>query len=133
MPIPLAPKYDTSGRKVLSVRQNNPNFMQGVSELLILRLLRTREMYGYELVQAIREQTNEAIHLSEGVVYPTLHALEIEGALKSRRKAVNGRSRVYYAITKHGSRKLARIADVWSSVTRAVQSVLQGAKYASGF
>src|ERR1700730_15267803 len=113
------------------MRQNNPNFMQGVSELLILRLLRTREMYGYELVQAIRQQTNEAIHLSEGVVYPTLHALEIEGALKSRRKTVNGRSRVFYSITQRGSRKLTRIADASSGGTRAVQSILQGAKHAS--
>jgi PadR family transcriptional regulator PadR len=115
------------------MRQGNPDFMNGVPELLILKLLAAREMYGYELVQSIREQTNEAISLSEGVVYPTLHALEIEGALKSRRNTVNGRSRVYYSITKLGSRKLARIADAWSSVTRAVQSVLQGAKHASAF
>jgi PadR family transcriptional regulator, regulatory protein PadR len=115
------------------MRQGNPDFMNGVPELLILKLLAAREMYGYELVQSIREQTNEAISLSEGVVYPTLHALEIEGALKSRRNTVNGRSRVYYSITKLGSRKLARIADVWSGVTKAVQSVLQGARHASAF
>jgi PadR family transcriptional regulator, regulatory protein PadR len=115
------------------MRQGNPDFMNGVPELLILKQLAAREMYGYELVQSIREQTNEAISLSEGVVYPTLHALEIEGALKARRNTVNGRSRVYYSITKLGSRKLARIADAWSGVTRAVQSVLQGAKHASAF
>lgn len=105
--------------------------MNGVPELLILQLLATREMYGYELVQSIREQTAEAIQLSEGVVYPTLHALEIEGALKSKRKAVNGRSRIYYSITKDGARKLVRIAGAWSGVTKAVQSVLGGTKYAS--
>ena len=32
----------------------NPNFMAGVPELVVLRLLRDREMYGYEIVQAIR-------------------------------------------------------------------------------
>ncbi len=32
----------------------NPSFMNGVPELLVLRLLRGREMYGYEIVQAIR-------------------------------------------------------------------------------
>jgi len=112
------------------MRQRNPDFMNGVPELLILQLLSSREMYGYELVQSIRERTNEAITLSEGAVYPTLHALEIEGALKSKRKAVNGRSRIYYSITKDGLRKLARIAGVWSGVTRAVQTVLEGGKYA---
>jgi PadR family transcriptional regulator PadR len=113
------------------MRKSNPDFMNGVPELLILKLLATHEMYGYELVQSIREQTTEAIQLSEGVVYPTLHALEIEGALKSKRKAVNGRSRIYYSITKEGSHRLARIAGAWSGVTKAVQSVLGGGKYAS--
>jgi PadR family transcriptional regulator PadR len=112
------------------MRNSNPDFMNGVPELLVLQLLSTREMYGYELVQSIRESTNAAIKLSEGVVYPTLHALEAEGALKSKRKAVNGRSRIYYAITKKGSTKLARVTGVWSDLTRAVQSVLQGIRYA---
>ena len=35
-------------------RETNPNFMNGVPELLILRLLAKQEMYGYEIVQAIR-------------------------------------------------------------------------------
>ena len=50
--------------------------MAGVPELMILRLLQEREMYGYEIVQAIRAQTREVVRLSEGVVYPVLHALE---------------------------------------------------------
>jgi PadR family transcriptional regulator PadR len=105
--------------------------MNGVPELLILQLLAKREMYGYELVQSIREQTKEAIRLSEGVVYPTLHALESQGALKSRRKPVNGRSRIYYTITKDGSRKLARISSLWAGVTRAIRAVVEGGRHAS--
>ena len=54
---------------------SNPAFMNGVPELLILRLLRNREMYGYEIVQAIREETDDVVALGEGVVYPLLHAL----------------------------------------------------------
>jgi PadR family transcriptional regulator PadR len=113
------------------MRQGNPDFMNGVPELLILKLLAAKEMYGYELVQAIREQTAEAIQLSEGVVYPTLHALEAQRELKSRRKAVNGRSRIYYTITKDGLRKLTRIAGVWSGVTQAVRAVLEGDRHAT--
>ena len=40
--------------------QTNPPFMTGVPELLLLRLLDQREMYGYELVKAIRLVTGEA-------------------------------------------------------------------------
>ena len=43
--------------------QTNPPFMSGVPELLLLRLLQQREMYGYELVRSIRQVTGEAISL----------------------------------------------------------------------
>ena len=66
--------------------QTNPPFMSGVPELLLLRLLEQREMYGYELVKAIKLVTGEAISLGEGVIYPVLHSLERGGALKARRK-----------------------------------------------
>ena len=33
--------------------QTNPPFLTGVPELLVLRMLSGREMYGYEIVKAI--------------------------------------------------------------------------------
>ena len=65
--------------------RTNPPFMSGVPELLLLQLLGQREMYGYELVRSIREQTGQAISLGEGVIYPVLHALEKSGALRAKR------------------------------------------------
>ena len=56
--------------------QTNPPFMSGVPELLVLRMLSAREMYGYEIVKAMRLVTGEAIGFGEGVIYPVLHALE---------------------------------------------------------
>ena len=101
----------------------NPNFMNGVPELLILRLLGGREMYGYELVQAIRAETRGAITLGEGVVYPVLHALERGGALKSRRKPVNGRVRVYYSVTTKGTKHLATLIDDWNRIAGALRAL----------
>jgi len=107
----------------------NPNFMNGVPELLILRLLQQQEMYGYELVQAISDSTDAVIAVGEGVVYPALHALESDGALKSRRKTVNGRSRIYYSVTAAGSRRLADLSKTWSSLSAAIQAVLIGGRH----
>ena|SRR5436190_761605 len=101
----------------------NPNFMNGIPELLILRLLKDREMYGYELVRAIRIETGNAIVLGEGVVYPVLHALEREGALKSRRRSVNGRTRVYYAVTPNGAKHLRGLLDQWSRIAGALANL----------
>lgn len=107
-------------------RDPNPNFMAGVPELLILRLLQEGEMYGYEVVQAIRAHTGDVVAVGEGVVYPVLHGLEHDGALKSRRKAVNGRERVYYTLTAKGARRLKDLTGTWTTLTNAIQSVLKG-------
>src|SRR5437588_9603568 len=111
-------------------RESNPNFMNGVPELLILRLLQRGEMYDYEIVQAIREQTDAVIAVGEGVVYPVLHGLESDGALKSRRKTVNGRSRIYYSVTPQGARRLADLSQNWTNLTTAIQNILVGSQNA---
>jgi PadR family transcriptional regulator PadR len=105
---------------------SNPNFMNGVPELLILRLLQQGEMYGYEIVQAIRSRSGAVIEVGEGVVYPVLHGLERDGALKSRRKPVNGRSRIYYSLTAKGAQRLATLASNWTNLAGAIQSMLAG-------
>jgi PadR family transcriptional regulator len=112
-------------------RDTNPNFMAGVPELMILRLLQDRDMYGYEIVQAIRAETGDVVSLGEGVVYTVLHALEREGALKSRRKTVEGRSRIYYAVTATGLRRYRDLADNWSTLAGAIQSVMNGGRHAA--
>jgi PadR family transcriptional regulator PadR len=114
----------------MAARETNPNFMNGVPELLILRLLQQEEMYGYEIVQAIRSRTDEVIAVGEGVVYPVLHGLERDGALKSRRKTVNSRSRIYYSVTRAGSRRLADLSHAWTNLAAAIQKMLTGEQYA---
>lgn len=108
----------------------NPAFMAGISELMILRLLQDREMYGYEIVQAIRAGTRQVISLSEGVVYPLLHALEKDGALKSRRVPAGPRTRVYYTLTSRGVRRLFDLTDDWGRMQGAVGAVLKGGAHA---
>ncbi len=107
--------------------QSNPPFMSGVPELLLLRLLGEREMYGYELVRAIRKATKDAISIGEGVIYPVLHSLERNGALKSKRKAVAGRTRVYYSLTKKGSERLEKLQTDWRRIQGGVAIVLGSA------
>jgi PadR family transcriptional regulator PadR len=105
--------------------RTNPLFMAGIPELLLLRLLSEKEMYGYEIIQAIRERTAEMISLGEGVVYPALHALEAAGALRARRKPVAGRTRVYYTATAKGRRRLGELASEWNRISSVVRLVLK--------
>lgn len=110
--------------------QTNPPFMSGVPELLVLRLLSQREMYGYELVKSVRLVTDEAIALGEGVIYPTLHSLERGGALRARRKPVNGRTRVYYALTPKGRRRLAQLEGDWQRIQAGINAALEAPDHA---
>ena len=105
--------------------QTNPPFMSGVPELLLLRLLAQREMYGYELVRSIKLVTGEAISLGEGVIYPVLHSLESNGALRSKRKTVDGRTRVYYSLTARGRKRLDRLQGEWHRIRTGITAALE--------
>ena len=99
-------------------------FTSGVSELLILRLLSEREMYGYELAKAVQAVTRREIRLGEGLLYPTLHGLELAGLLRSRRESVSGRPRIYYRATASGRKRSAKLMEQWRRASAAVSSAL---------
>jgi PadR family transcriptional regulator PadR len=111
--------------------QTNPPFMSGVPELLVLRLLARQEMYGYEIVRAVKLITSEAISLGEGVIYPVLHGLERNGSLKARRKAVNGRTRVYYSVTSKGHARFESLNREWDRISGGVRSALEQPEHAT--
>ena len=100
------------------------DFLNGVPELLALRLLGRRPMHGYDLVQDIKLATGGQLAFGEGSVYPVLHRLEAEGAIVGERQSVNGRVRVVYRLTATGEKRLAASAANWARVAAAIQSVL---------
>jgi PadR family transcriptional regulator PadR len=110
-------------------KRTNPDFLNGVPEMLILSLLSRRSMYGYELIQAIRQATNGTLEFGEGCVYPVLHRLEADGMLASKRETVAGRSRVIYRVTGKGSKRLASTASTWRQIVQAVNHALQGGEH----
>jgi PadR family transcriptional regulator PadR len=104
----------------------NPDFLNGVPELVILRLLAGEPMYGYQLVERIRLSSAEELTFGEGCVYPILHRLEDQGHLTSRRENVGGRSRVVYRISRQGKARLEHATAEWRRVVTAVGNLLQG-------
>ena len=104
--------------------KTNAAFMSGVPELLVLRLLARNEMYGYQLVRAIRVVSGEAFNLAEGVVYPVLHGLEGKGLLKAREKQADGRTRIYYSVTAKGRARLAELVSEWDRVSGGIATIL---------
>ncbi len=113
----------------MRTKRTNPDFLNGVPELLLLSLLSRRPMYGYELVQAIHASTNGTLEFGEGCIYPVLHRLEAEGMLGSKRETVAGRSRVIYRVTTKGAKKLATATSTWQQIVQAVNHTLQGGEH----
>jgi PadR family transcriptional regulator, regulatory protein PadR len=109
----------------MTARKDN-DFLNGVPELLLLRLLGRQPMHGYDLVQAIKLSTGGGLSFGEGSVYPVLHRLEADGAIRGTREAVNGRSRVVYRLTPAGVKRLSAAVANWERVTAAVTAVLKG-------
>lgn len=110
-----------------NTRKDN-DFLNGVPELLLLRLLARQPMYGYELVQTIRLASGEVLSFGEGCIYPVLHRLESEGILSSKRESVGGRSRVMYRITPAGRKRLDAATGHWSRIAVAVGRILEGGR-----
>lgn len=112
----------------MSKKRTNPDFLNGVPELVVLQLLSRRPMYGYEIVRAIRQETDAQLEFGEGCIYPLLHKLTERGDLASRRIDVGGRSRVVYRVTSEGRKRKAQSQAQWSEVVSAVSNILQGGR-----
>ena len=110
---------------VAGMKKTNPAFLNGVPELLALRLLSRCEMYGYEIVEEIRARTREALTFGEGCIYPYLHYLEAEKLVRSRRREVDGRSRNYYKLTSRGRKRLEDLASEWKRVASGVSLLME--------
>lgn len=108
------------------MRTTNPNFLNGVPELLVLKLLSRKEMYGYEMVKAIEAQTGKTLAFGEGCIYPCLHYLRREKLVSSHRKEVAGRSRTYYELTSRGAKRLDELMTEWDRVAAGISLVMQG-------
>ena len=109
-----------------TTHRRNTNYLNGVPELLLLRLLAREPMHGYELVQGIRLLTGGVLAFGEGCVYPVLHRLVAEGAIHGNREEVGGRSRVVYRLRPAGRRRLSAAASRWEQVAAAVSAAIHG-------
>lgn len=110
----------------MSNKRTNSEFLNGVPELLVLRLLAQRPMYGYQIVQAIKLASQNQFEFGEGCIYPILHRLLAQKDLASKRESVENRTRVIYHLTAQGEQRLENSARAWRQVVAAVQAVLQG-------
>ena len=105
------------------------SLLSGSTAMLILKLLEEKEMYGYEMIETLRERSENVFELKAGTLYPLLHSLEEKGALESYESEIGGKVRKYYRIKKDGKKQLKEKTKEWKEYSRAVANVLGGAVY----
>lgn len=97
---------------------------RGAAPLAVLTLLERREMYGYELVEALDRGSDGLLALGQSTVYPLLYNLEGKGHVEAVwRKAPNGRRRKYYRATPSGREWLASQRSQWEKLVEAMQAL----------
>ena len=82
--------------------------VSGSMAMLLLKLLSEKDMYGYEMIDMLRQRSQNVFELKAGTMYPLLHSLEEKNLLTSYEEEVLGKVRKYYSITKDGRKVLGR-------------------------
>ena len=100
------------------------SLISGSTAMLILKLLEEKDMYGYEMIETLRERSENVFELKAGTLYPLLHSLEEKRFLISYEKDSAGKVRKYYAITGSGKRELAEKKKAWKTYAKAVSQVI---------
>jgi DNA-binding PadR family transcriptional regulator len=80
--------------------------IKGTLKTIVLKLLAdNKRMYGYEITQRVKELTMDKIQITEGALYPTLHALEEDGLVTIETEYIGKRMRKYYSLSPTGKTK----------------------------
>ena len=108
--------------------RNDKSALPGGTAMLVLALLKEREMYGYQIIEELEKRSNQVFHLQEGTLYPLLHSLERDMLVTARdQETPSGRRRRYYRLTAAGLQALEEKKEEWQTFSRAVTAILAGA------
>jgi PadR family transcriptional regulator, regulatory protein PadR len=99
---------------------------RGSLELIVLHLLAPGEAYGYEIVSKLTAETNGALAVTDGTLYPVLYRLERGGYVAVRWETPErGVPRKYYRLTDTGREELERLREEWTTFARSMTKLLK--------
>lgn len=105
---------------------NMLNFRRGVLTLVILGLLQTEDMYGYQLVQETKRRSGGKLTTQEGSLYPVLYKLVDMGMISDRKELVGKRrTRVLYHLEPAGAEYLRELICEYEEVTQGVFHIIK--------
>lgn len=99
--------------------------MKGFIDPIVLSVVVRGDTYGYQIAKVVNEQTNGALELKEGTLYPALRRLEAEHLIEGFwGNETDGPRRRYYRITKKGLASLESSRQSWNQYQRILNTFL---------
>jgi DNA-binding PadR family transcriptional regulator len=107
--------------------RHDAQLLKGTMRLLTLQMLEREPMYGYQMLQHLKEHSDGYFQIGDGALYSLLHELERDGFVTGEWAESEDRPqrRRYYHLTPKGQRELARRKADWRGFSRAVDTVLE--------
>jgi transcriptional regulator len=101
------------------------DLVRGTLDVLILKALVWGPQHGYAVTSFIRAQSDDALLVEEGTLYPALWRLESRKLVEAEwGLSENNRKAKFYRLTVSGRRHLQRESQTWNAYAAAVAKVL---------
>lgn len=110
------------------MKKQKAELLQGTLELLVLRILRSGRMHGWDVMQRLQLLSDEVLSVTPGALYPALHRLEERGLISAVwEPSENNRRSKVYQLTAAGRKQLEAERREWERFTGAVALILRNA------
>ena len=107
------------------IKKEKAELLQGTLELLVLRLLRSGRLNGWDIMQRLHLVSDEVLSVTPGALYPALHRLEERGLIAADWGASeNNRKAKFYELTAAGRKQLESERKAWERFSGAVETIL---------
>lgn len=111
------------------IKSISKEFIGAFSVHIILSILQQGDNYGYEIVQIVKENSNNVITWNEASIYPVLKKLENKELIKSYWKLIdNERPRKYYTILSDGVEQLEYNMHEWNTIKTLFEKLKSSVK-----
>ena len=105
--------------------QDRIALLQGTLDLLILRTLVFGPQHGHGITLAIQQQSQNALLVDHGSLYPALQRLEANGWISAAwGTSDNNRRARFYTLTKAGRKQLSTEARQWRRLASVIGRIL---------
>jgi len=109
-------------------KKKKTDMLQGMLDLLILRVLRHGSLNGWDIMQRIQLVSGDVLRVIPGSLYPALHRLEANGLVTAEWGASdNNRRAKFYKLTAAGRKQFDAEWDTWKRFSGAVEMILRDA------